>query len=130
MKTRFAVFVVLLVSVSVAVAGDNLITRVIHETDSVVSITLQPRQFIKITNFVQDAPLITQDEKGNFVSNVGTVTVYQGAIGLSGINVLTASPAGPTHQAHEDCYIAGPAIVNIAPLSSATLFITYLRGSN
>jgi hypothetical protein len=131
MNRSFAVLTLLFISIPIAVAKDGtFVTRVIHETDPAVSILLQPRQFITITNFVQDAPLVIQDENGNFISHVATVTVYQGAMGLSGINVLTASQAGSTHVAHEDCYIAGPAIVNIASLSSATLFITYLKGSN
>jgi hypothetical protein len=105
-------------------AGDNgYVTRVIHETDSIYSLAVQPKRWIKITNFIQQG--------GNAVifpaqPSIGAVTVYQGAQGLSGITVAIAGGADSVHEV----VIAGPAIVNVAPVTGGTLFLTYLAGTN
>jgi hypothetical protein len=107
-------------SVSALGNSGKFFSRVIHSSDQAFTINLPAKQFLFITNFVQDGG-----------DTAGAVTVYQGAAGLPGINVLIASPSGSTtHEVHEDTYIGGPVVVTIAPVSDGTLFISYLLGNN
>ena len=119
-KPRLLTIIIALTVVSVFGNSGKFYSRVIHSSDQAFTINLPAKQFLFITNFVQDGGEMP-----------GAVTVYQAATGLRGINILIAARSGATtHETHEDTYIAGPVVVTIAPVSNGTLFISYLLGNN
>jgi hypothetical protein len=113
----------------------TFVTKVIHESDPVVQLSVPIGKAMKITNFIQEGAYVT-NEPGPFPGSVtvtnhpGEVKVYQGAAGLPGVTVLQSTPASTSHVAHEDVFVAGPAIVVIQPLTGVTLAFSYLRINN
>lgn len=119
-----------LMSAPAAFAGDpSYATKVIHESDPVLRLSIPASKYMRIVNFIQEGRNLTETS-GSFSEITGQVVVYQGAPGSSGARVLLSTLAGTTHQQHEDVIISGPAIVVIAPVPQLTLVFTYLRGSN
>ena len=128
MKTfgvRFLVVFVLLAGASFAVANPFK-SKII--TSSTLQISVPSDHFLKITNFSQEGG-----------TDRGVVAVTFTGEGNSGTaNVLTAiridfSTGGNAQNFPEianKVIIAGPAEVTVAPITGATLFITYRKESN
>jgi hypothetical protein len=113
----------LLVSLSSAFAGDGkYYSRIIHDSDAAMQVTVPSGLYMKITTFTQS---------GGFGGNqIGGVTVYRGASGgPDGATVLLANSA-PTGASSEGVIVAGPTTVYVAPIPNATLFISFLLGRN
>ena len=130
MKTfgvRFLVLFVLLAGASFAVANPFK-SKIITGTSSSLQISVPSDHFLKITNFSQEGG-----------TDRGVVAVTFNGEGNSGTaNVLTAiridfSTGGNAQNFPEianKVIIAGPAEVTVAPITGATLFITYRKESN
>jgi hypothetical protein len=130
MKTLVLLCAVLAIAITPLAANDGIyVTRVIHETDSLYSLLLNRKQFIKITNFIQEGGTVGNvfNPDGSFavVPTPASVVVYQGAAGLAGITVATTGGPNSVHEVT----IAGPAVVNVAPAPGGTLFLTFLLGN-
>jgi len=122
---RFLVVFVLLAGASFAVANPFK-SKII--TSSPLQISIPSDHFLKITNFSQEGG-----------TDRGVVAVTFNGEGNSGTaNVLTAiridfSTGGNAQNFPEianKVIIAGPAEVTVAPVTGATLFITYRKESN
>src|SRR3989442_15765594 len=122
---RFLVVFVLLAGASFAVANPFK-SKII--TSSPLEISVPSDHFLKITNFSQEGG-----------TDRGVVSVTFNGEGNSGTaNVLTAiridfSTGGNAQSFPEianKVIIAGPAEVTVAPITGATLFITYRKESN
>ena len=122
---RFLVVFVLLAGASFAVANPFK-SKII--TSSALQISVPSDHFLKITNFSQEGG-----------TDRGVVSVTFNGEGNSGTaNVLTAiridfSTGGNAQSFPEianKVIIAGPAEVTVAPITGATLFITYRKESN
>src|SRR5438093_6454617 len=130
MKTfgvRFLVVFVLLAGATFAVANPFK-SKIITSTSSTLQISVPSDHFLKITNFSQEGG-----------TDRGVVSVTFNGEGNSGTaNVLTAiridfSTGGNAQSFPEianKVIIAGPAEVTVAPVTGATLFITYRKESN
>src|SRR5438309_1691429 len=130
MKTfgvRFLVVFVLLAGASFAFANPFK-SKIITGTSSTLQISVPSDHFLKITNFSQEGG-----------TDRGVVAVTFTGEGSSGTaNVLTAiridfSTGGNAQNFPEianKVIIAGPAEVTVAPVTGATLFITYRKESN
>ena len=130
MKTfgvRFLVVFVLLAGATFAVANPFK-SKIITGTSSTLQISVPSDHSLKITNFSQEGG-----------TNRGVVSVTFNGEGNSGTaNVLTAiridfSTGGNAQNFPEianKVIIAGPAEVTVAPITGATLFITYRKESN
>ncbi len=124
---RFLVVFVLLAGASFAVANPFK-SKIITGTSSTLQISVPSDHFLKITNFSQEGG-----------TDRGVVAVTFNGEGSSGTaNVLTAiridfSTGGNAQNFPEianKVIIAGPAEVTVAPVTGATLFITYRKESN
>src|SRR5882762_8023436 len=130
MKTfgvRFLVVFVLLAGASFAFANPFK-SKIITGTSSTLQISVPSDHSLKITNFSQEGG-----------TDRGVVAVTFNGEGNSGTaNVLTAiridfSTGGNAQNFPEianKVIIAGPAEVTVAPVTGATLFITYRKESN
>ena len=130
MKTfgvRFLVVFVLLAGATFAVANPFK-SKIITGTSSTLQTSVPSDHFLKITNFSQEGG-----------TDRGVVAVTFNGEGNSGTaNVLTAiridfSTGGNAQNFPEianKVIIAGPAEVTVAPVTGATLFITYRKESN
>jgi hypothetical protein len=104
-------------------------SRIITGTSSPLVITVPDDHFLKITNFSQEggtdrgvvAVTLTGDENSSGTANVLTATRIDLSTGASSQN----SP-----EIVNRVIIAGPAQVTIAPITGATLFISYRKESN
>jgi len=130
MKTfgvRFLVVFVLLAGASFAFANPFK-SKIITGTSSTLQISVPSDHSLKITNFSQE---------GGTDRGVVAVT-FNGEGGSGTANVLTAiridfSTGGNAQNFPEianKVIIAGPAEVTVAPVTGATLFITYRKESN
>ena len=129
---RFAVRCVIgvgvLAAASLAFAG-VFKTKIITSTDSPLVITVPDDHFIRITNFSQE---------GGTARGVVNVTLTGDSESTGTANVLTAtrvdlSTGGNSQNSPEitnRIIIAGPAEVRVAPVTGATLLITYRKESN
>jgi hypothetical protein len=122
---RFLVVLVLLAGASFAF-GNPFKSKII--TSSPLQISVPADHFLKITNFSQEGG-----------TDRGVVAVTFNGEGNSGTaNVLTAIridfSTGSNYQNFPEiankAIIAGPAEVTVAPVTGATLFITYRKESN
>jgi hypothetical protein len=129
MKTLITTLVVLTLSFTTVIAKEGTFTSVIiPDGGDPVQINLSNHQWIKITNFTQNAI------KDQPLPNAAGVALFKGENGLW---VLFARDA-TTPVDHEDVFIAGPATVIVAPPDKgedkqhghATVFLTYQRGSD
>lgn len=121
---RFFVAAVLLATAALAFANPFK-SKIINGdgTDSVLEITVPDDHFMKITNFTQE---------GGTVRGVVLVTLPFDAPNGGAANVLTAaridlSTGSNAPEISNRVTIAGPAIVRIAPVPGAKLFITYRK---
>ena len=129
MKTLITTLAVLTLSFTTVIAKEGAFTSVIiPDGGNSVQINLTAHQWIKITNFTQ----VPVDD--------GTATNAAGVAVIKGDAALWVSFATDprAHAPHEDVFIAGPAIVIVAPPDKgedkqhghATVFLTYQRGSD
>src|ERR1044071_3896799 len=124
---RCLVAAMMLVAVGFAFAG-GFKSKIITGTSSPLVISVPDDRFLKITNFSQE---------GGTERGVVTVT-FSGENNSGTANVLTAiridfSTGGNSQnfpEINNQVTIAGPAEVTVAPVSGATLFITYRKRSN
>jgi hypothetical protein len=120
MKTLITTLAIILLSASTLPAKDGTFTSVvIRQTDKTFQLKLAARQWIRITNFIENtgAP-----------GEPAGVAVFQGEAALW---VLFASSPTDTHVAHEDVFIGGPATITVSvPTEGSTAFLTYMRGSD
>jgi hypothetical protein len=121
MKTLITTLVALTLSFTTLPAKDGTFSSVvIGENDKVFRVNLSTKQWMKITNFIQNDVGETPAERAG-------VAVFQGDAALW---VLFADGPSTTRVAHEDLFIGGPAIVTVPPMPGATVFLTYQRGSD
>lgn len=120
MKTLIITLAILTLSFTTLPAKEATFTSVVlRKTDKTFQLKLAARQWIKITNFIENL--------GNPAEPAG-VAVFQGDAALW---VLFASSPTDTHTAHEDVFIGGPATITVTlPTDGSTAFLTYLRGSD
>jgi hypothetical protein len=134
MKTLSYIIAALLVSVSpLSAGGGHVYTLLIHDSDQAFNVTIQRNEYMKVLNFTQSGGTtpVFDPSTGGFVVTYGAIVLYQGANGLPGATILNAVALSTSTQVpHEDTYIAGPAVVYIAPVSGAVLALSYFRGSN
>jgi hypothetical protein len=128
MKTlavRWVVGLVILAAASFAVANPFK-SKIITGTSSPLMINVPEDHFLKITNFSQeggtDRGVVSVMLMGD--ENTGTANVLTATILSTGTN-LQSSP-----EISNRVVIAGPAQVTVAPVTGATLFITYRKESN
>jgi hypothetical protein len=128
MKTvavRWVVSLVILVAASFAFANPFK-SKIVTSTSSPLMINVPEDHFLKITNFSQEggtdrgvvSVMLTGDENGG-TTNVLTATRTD----------LVTGTRNPPEIANR-VIIAGPAQVTVAPVTGATLFITYRKESN
>ena len=120
MKTLITTLAILTLSFANLPAKDGTFTSVVlRKTDKTFQLRLAARQWIKITNFIENL--------GNPAEPAG-VAVFQGDAALW---VLFASSPTSTHTPHEDVFIGGPVTITVTlPTDDSTVFLTYLRGSD
>jgi hypothetical protein len=123
-------FIALACLAAAAVAFANPVkSKIITGTDSPLVITVPDDHFLKIINFTQDGGTdrgVVQVTLQGDMENTGTAKVLTATrIDFSnGIN-LQNSP-----EISNQVTIAGPARVRVAPVTGATLFISYKKESN
>lgn len=121
MKTLITALALLTLSFTALPAKEgSFFSVVIGEHDKVFRVNLSSRQWMKITNFIQNDAGETPAERAG-------VAVFQGDDALW---VLFADGPSTTRVAHEDLFIGGPATVIVSPMPGATVFLTYQRGSD
>lgn len=124
---RCSIALVVLAAASFAFANPFK-TKIITGTNSALIITVPDDHFLKITNFSQQggtdrgvvSVTLTGDENGG-TANVLTATR---------IDLSTGTNAQNAPEVINRVIIAGPAQVTVAPVTGATLFITYRKESN
>ena len=121
MKTLITTLALLTLSFETLPAKDGAFSSVIiRPGDRVFRVNLAAKQWMKITNFIQN-------DVGPDPAERAGVAVFQGNAGLW---VLFADGPSTTRVAHEDLFIGGPATVTVPPMPGATVFLTYQRGSD
>jgi hypothetical protein len=106
-------------------------TRIITGTSSALAITVPDGHFLKITNFTQEggtdrgvvSVTLTGDENG---ANGGTANVLT----ATRVDLSTGVNSQNAPEIINKAIIAGPAQMTVAPVTGATLFITYRKESN
>ena len=116
MKTLITTLAVLALSVAALPAKEGSFVSVIADSDHPVMIHLRARQWVRITNFVQNG--------GNTDGMAAGVAVFQGDVGMW---VLFANDPQTTN---EPVIIAGPAEINVSVPAGVKAFLTYQRGSD
>jgi hypothetical protein len=130
MKTfaaRGLIVLVILAAASFALA--NPFKSKITGTSSPLVITVPDDHFLKITNFTQEggvdrgvvAVTLRGDTESGGTANVLTATR---------IDLSTGTNSQNSPEISNRVIIAGPAKVTVAPVTGATLFITYTKESN
>jgi hypothetical protein len=103
-------------------------TRIITGTNSALTITVPDDHFLKITNFSQeggtDRGVVAVTLSGE--NNSGTANVLT----ATRIDLSTGANSQNSPEIINRVIIAGPAQVTVAPVTGATLFITYRKESN
>jgi hypothetical protein len=123
-------FVTALFFAAAAIAFANPVkSKIITGTDSPLVITVPDDHFLKILNFTQDGGTdrgVVQVTLQGDMENTGTAKVLTATRidFTNGIN-LQNSP-----EISNQVTIAGPARVRVAPVTGATLFISYKKESN
>jgi hypothetical protein len=120
--------IVLVILAAASLAFANPFKSKITGTSSPLVITVPDDHFLKITNFTQE---------GGVDRGVVAVTLQGDTESGGTANVLTATridlSTGTNSQNSPEInrvIIAGPAKVTVAPVTGATLFITYSKESN
>jgi len=101
-------------------------SKIISSSDSVLEITVPGDHFMKITNFTQEGGTdrgVVQVSLPGDQENGGATNVLTAAR----IDSSTGSNAQNAPEINNRVTIAGPAIVRIAPVLGAKLFITFKK---
>jgi hypothetical protein len=126
--TRCLIAVVILAGASFAFAGPFK-SKIITGTSSSLVITVPDDHFLKITNFSQeggtDRAVVKVTLQGDTETG-GTANVLTAAR----IDQSTGANAQNSPEISNRAIIAGPAQVTVAPVTGATLFISYRKESN
>ena len=124
---RCLIAVVVLAAASSAFANPFK-TKIITGTTSALVITVPDDHFLKITNFTQqggtDRGVVSVTLTGD--ENSGTANVLT----ATRIDLSTGTNSQNAPEIINRVIIAGPAQVTVAPVTGATLFITYRKESN
>jgi hypothetical protein len=125
---RCLVALVILAAASFAFANPFR-SRIITGTSSSLVITVPDDHFLKITNFSQeggtDRGVVKVTLQGDTETG-GTTNVLTAAR----IDLSTGTNAQNSPEISNQVVIAGPAQVTVAPVTGATLFITFKKGAN
>jgi hypothetical protein len=131
MKTlavRCVIALVILVAASFAFANPFK-SRIMTGTSSPLVITVPDDHFLKITNFSQqggtDRAVVAVTLQGD-TENGGTTNVLT----ATRIDLSTGANSQNSPEIINRAIIAGPAQVTVAPVTGATLFISYRKESN
>src|SRR5947199_6417932 len=131
MKTfavRCGIALIILAAASLAFAN-TFKSRIITGTSSPLVITVPDDHFLKITNFSQeggtDRGVVSVKLTGD-TENTGTANVLT----ATRIDLSTGASSQNSPEIVNRVIIAGPAQVTIAPITGATLFISYRKESN
>ena len=127
---RCSIALVILAAASFAFANPFK-TKIITGTTSSLVITVPDEHFLKITNFTQEggtdrgvvSVTLTGDENGG---NGGAANVLT----ATRVDLSTGVNSQIAPEVINRAIIAGPAQVTVAPVTGATLFITYRKESN
>lgn len=111
---------------AVAIATASLWAGDFHSeviTSSTLTVNINDGHFIKIWNFTQE---------GGSQRGVVAATTNSGTANVLSASVIdsTSAPGSSTLEPVNQVVIAGPAQINVAPVSGATLFITYRKEPN
>ena len=124
---RCLIALVILAAATFAFAGPFK-SRIITGTNSALAITVPDDHFLKITNFTQqggtDRGVVSVTLTGD--ENSGTANVLT----ATRIDLSTGTNSQNAPEIINRVIIAGPAQVTVAPVTGATLFITYRKESN
>src|SRR5438876_5473145 len=130
MKTlavRCGIALIILAAASLAFANPFK-SRIITGTSSPLVITVPDDHFLKITNFTQqggtDRGVVSVTLTGD--ENSGTANVLT----ATRIDLSTGANSQNPPEISNRVIIAGPAQVTVAPVTGATLFISYRKESN
>jgi len=125
---RCLIALVILAAATFAFAGPFK-SRIITGTNSALAITVPDDHFLKITNFSQqggtDRGVVEVTLQGDTESG-GTAKVLT----ATRIDLSTGANSQNPSEISNRVIIAGPAQVTVAPVTGATLFITYRKESN
>ena len=125
---RCLIALVILAAATFAFAGPFK-SRIITGTNSALAITVPDDHFLKITNFSQqggtDRGVVAVTLQGDTESG-GTANVLT----ATGIDLSTGANSQNPPEISNRVIIAGPAQVTVAPVTGATLFISYRKESN
>jgi len=125
---RCLIALVILAAATFAFAGPFK-SRIITGTNSALAITVPDDHFLKITNFSQqggtDRGVVAVTLQGDTESG-GTANVLT----ATRIDLSTGANSQNPSEISNRVIIAGPAQVTVAPVTGATLFITYRKESN
>ena len=125
---RCSIALVILAAATFAFAGPFK-SRIITGTNSALAITVPDDHFLKITNFSQqggtDRGVVAVTLQGDTESG-GTANVLT----ATRIDLSTGANSQNPSEISNHVIIAGPAQVTVAPVTGATLFITYRKESN
>jgi len=131
MKTlavRCGITLIVLAAASLAFANPFK-SRIITGMDSSLVITVPDDHFLKITNFSQeggtDRGVVKVTLQGDTETG-GTTKVLTAAR----VDLSTGANSQNSPEISNRVIIAGPAQVTVAPVTGATLFITYRKESN
>src|SRR6266487_4812291 len=102
-------------------------SKIITGSDSALIITVPDDHFLKITNFTQvggtDRGVVAVTLTGEDGGSANVLTATR-------IDLSTGSNSQSFPEIGNRVIIAGPANVTVAPVTGATLFITYIKESN
>ena len=125
---RCLIALVILAAATFAFAGPFK-SRIITGTNSALAITVPDDHFLKITNFSQqggtDRGVVAVTLQGDTESG-GTANVLT----ATRIDLSTGANSQNPSEISNRVIIAGPAQVTVAPVTGATLFISYRKESN
>ena len=126
---RCSIALVILAAASFAFANPFK-TKIITGSSSALVITVPDDHFLKITNFSQeggtDRGVVSVTLTGDENENGGTANVLT----ATRVDLSTGMNAQNAPEVINRALIAGPAQVTVAPVTGATLFITYRKESN
>jgi hypothetical protein len=125
LTVRFFVAAFFLTAATVAFANPFK-SKIISSTDSTLEITVPGDHFMKITNFTQDGGTdraVVQVTLPGDAPNGGTTNVLT----ATRIDSSTGTNVQNAPEINNRVTIAGPAIVKIAPVVGAKLFISYKK---
>jgi hypothetical protein len=111
--------ILLFLTCSLASAGGNFYSYIIHPTDQPLHITVQNHRYVKILTFVQDG----SDNCIGTVCTGGMVSVTQN-------NLAPAVVQYRNQTTEQSVTIAGPAVLSVNPVPGANLFLTIFQESN